>query len=125
MPIQLKVDVVTDYDIRSILTYFNTHKSSSADASLEVLPSGYGFFLRPIGVTLLRNASFDDMVRQVRWKYNTFATYFNHHAFSEQEEQLLYRALQNTFGDDKVIFHRSICSIVKYSSPNTIASFMA
>ena len=126
MPIQLRVKTVTDYDVHSILHYYNTHKPSQ-DPVLEELSSRSGFFVRVVGSSRRfqqMDPVFHETVRQVRWKNNTFATYFNHHALTEIEDRLFYEALTYTFGEEKVVYYPSICSVLKYSSPNTISSFM-
>ena len=125
MPIQLRVKTVTDYDVHSILYYYNTHKPSQ-DPVLEELSSRSGFFVRAVGSRRFQQMDpvFHETVRQVRWKNNTFATYFNHHALTEIEDRLFYEALTYTFGEEKVVYYPSICSVLKYSSPNTISSFM-
>jgi len=106
MPIEVLFDVITGDDCNKIINYYNRNKSQN-DQPLEKLDRCEGGFM----IKKEDSSSFsddNDKIKQLRWSRKRLLQFKNYSSFSEEEEQLLYNSLLETFGSSKVKFTTKI-----------------
>ena len=106
MPIEVLFDVITGDDCNKIINYYNSNKSQN-NQPLEKLDRCEGGFM----IKKEDSSSFlddNDKIKQLRWSRKRLLQFKNYSSFSEEEEQLLYNSLLETFGSSKVKFTTKI-----------------
>lgn len=89
-----------------ILTYYNANKSDKWNPlrQLEVAEGGFEIELNPEELKRQVKWSTDrnDEVKQLRWNHGRLSS-CGYTGFNEEETELLFKSLQHSLGEDKVI----------------------
>ncbi len=106
MTIKVLFESYTEDEYDKILNYYNSNKSQN-NQPLEKLDRCEGGFM----IKKEDSSSFlddNDKIKQLRWSRKRLLPFKNYSSFSEEEEQLLYNSLLETFGSSKVKFTTKI-----------------
>jgi len=100
MQIKVLIDEIKNKQIQKIVDYYNSNKQHHEEP-LEILNRSEGGFKIQISYMKNQMCNENDKIKQLRWhkKYLTPKTYID---FTYKEKKLLFEALVNVLGVNKV-----------------------
>ena len=129
MLIKVKIPIIENTELNSILAYYNTHKAVD-DEPLEILDRAEGGF--QIQITELKNvrcSNSNEKIKQLRWERRALVPKCGFPYFETNEEELLYDAMKSVLGDnventDEINSDTNVRTIIESNIENNVETII-